>query len=86
MRSPAQACEDLLARLFTDAEFRARFKENPQAVGRELGLDEAALATLARTDWVGLDLAARSYSHKRETHAGRKRRWWPFRATSPDGK
>jgi hypothetical protein len=73
MRNSAQACEDLLARLFTDAEFRARFRRDPQGVGRELGLDEAALAALERTDWVGLDLAARSYSHKRETHAGRKR-------------
>ena len=33
---------------------------------------------LRDSDWVGLDLAARSYSHKRETYAGRKRRWWPF--------
>jgi len=78
MRSPAQACEDLLARLFTDAELRARFRRDPQAIGRELGLDEAALATLARADWVGLELAARSYSQKRETYARRKRRWWPF--------
>jgi hypothetical protein len=76
MRSSAQACEDLLARLFTDAELRARFKEDPQAIGRDLGLDDASLATLARTDWVGLDLAARSYSHKREAHAGRKRKGW----------
>jgi hypothetical protein len=78
MGSSAQACEDLLARLFTDPEFRARFKRDPQAVGRELALDDAALATLARTDWIGLELAARSYSHKREARAGRKRRWWPF--------
>ena len=27
MRSSAQACEDLLARLFTDAEFRVRFRQ-----------------------------------------------------------
>jgi hypothetical protein len=78
MRSSAQACEDLLARLFTDAEFRARFRADPQGIGRELGLDEAALAALERTDWIGLDLAARSYSHKREGYAARKRRWWPF--------
>jgi putative modified peptide len=78
MRSSAQACEDLLARLFTDAEFRARFRADPQAIGRELGLDEAALATLVQTDWVGLELAACSYAQKRETYAGRKRRWWAF--------
>jgi hypothetical protein len=79
MRSSAQACEDLLARLFADAEFRARFKENPQAIGRELGVDEAALATLEHTDWIGLDLAARSYSHKRETYTRRKRQSWILR-------
>jgi len=78
MRSSAQACEDLLARVFTDAEFRARFRRDPQAIGRELGLDDAALAMLARADWVGLDLAARSYSHKRESYAARKRRWWLY--------
>ncbi len=78
MRSAAQACEDLLARLFTDAEFRSRFIEDPQAVGRELGLDDETVVTLAHCDWVGLELAARSYAHKRETYAGRKRRWWSF--------
>jgi hypothetical protein len=79
MRSSAQACEELLARLFTDAEWRARFRLDPQGVGRELGLDEAAVALLAQSDWVGLELAARSYSHKRESYAGRKRRWWSIR-------
>jgi hypothetical protein len=67
-----------LTRLFTDAEFRARFREDPQEVGRELGLDDAALASLERIDWIGLDLAARSYSHKCDAHAARKRRWWLF--------
>ena len=80
MRNPAQACEDLLARLFTDAAFRAKFRADPARVGRQLGLDDAALATLERTDWVGLELAARSYAHKRETHAKRKRRGWIFKS------
>jgi len=78
MRNSAQACEDLLARLFTDAEFRARFRQDPARVGAELGLDDASLATLQRADWTGLELAARSYAHKRKTCAGRKRRWWSF--------
>ena len=76
MRSPAQACEELLARLFTDAEFRARFMKDPEEVGRELELDDLALASLARTDWVGLELAAKSHSHKREKYTARYRRWW----------
>jgi hypothetical protein len=79
MRSAEQASEDLLARLFTDAEFRARFRRDPRAMGRELGLDAAALASLENTDWVGLELAAHSYAHKRDARAGRKRRWWSFR-------
>ena len=77
VRSPAQSCEDLLARLFTDTDFRAKFRRDPLAVGRELGLDDEAVAKLAATDWVGLDLAARSYSIKAATYASRKpRRWW----------
>ena len=61
-----QAQELLLARLFTDAEFRARFKRDPLVAGRELGLNAAALAAYENADWTGLDLAARSYAHKRE--------------------
>ena len=78
MRSSAQACENLLARLFTDAEFRMRFREDPQRMGSEFGLDDVALAALARTDWVGLELASRSYALKREGRTNRKRRWWSF--------
>jgi len=38
------------------------------------------LLALESVDWVGLDLATRSYSHKRDAYAGRKRRWWQFPA------
>jgi putative modified peptide len=78
MHSAAQACEDLLARLFTDAEFRSQFQRDPQAVGRELGLDAAELVALTRIDWTGLELAASSYTHKRDARARGKRRWWWF--------
>ncbi|HEX6638767.1 MAG TPA: hypothetical protein VF033_14005 [Steroidobacteraceae bacterium] len=76
MHSPAQACEVLLARLFNDVALRERFRQDPIGVGRELGLDTADVAALARTDWVGLDLAAGSFAHKRSQHDGRKRAWW----------
>jgi hypothetical protein len=65
MRDSAQSLEALLARLFVDEELRTRFKRDPKSVGREFGLDESSLAALADADWVGLDLAARSYSRKR---------------------
>ena len=65
MRDQDHSQEALLARLFTDAEFRARFKRDPLGAGGELGLDAAALAAFENADWTGLDLAARSYAHKR---------------------
>jgi hypothetical protein len=61
----AELCEALLARLFTDDAFRATFLASPEIVGREFGLDEATLASFAALDRVGLELAARSYAHKR---------------------
>jgi hypothetical protein len=67
----AQRLESLLARLFVDEELRARFKQDPDCVGKEFGLDGSALVALANADWVGLDLAARSYAHKRT-----RRPWW----------
>lgn len=69
MRDLAQQQEVLLARLFVDQKFRARFKIDPVAAARELGLDESAVAAFANADWVGLDLAARSYTKKREGRA-----------------
>jgi hypothetical protein len=65
MGSSTRASEELLARLFTDATFRARFQQDPQRVGREFGLEDSVLATLPQTDWVGLELAAQSYARKR---------------------
>lgn len=65
MPDPSPLWEALLARLFTDAAFRARFKVDPRGVGRELGLDDESLAAFDSADWTGLDLAARSYAHKR---------------------
>ena len=65
VRDQAQSWESLLARLFVDADLRARFKRDPQTIGKEFGLDERALAAITDADWVGLDLAAHSYQHKR---------------------
>jgi hypothetical protein len=71
---PSQLCEALLARLFTDAQFRAAFVREPERVCREFGLDEASVAAFARSDAVGLELAARSYQHKRNGSARGKSR------------
>jgi hypothetical protein len=65
MRDADQRQETLLARLLADAEFLARFKRDPLTAGRELSLDAAELAAYENADWTGLDLAVRSYAHKR---------------------
>ena len=75
MREADQSWEILLARLFTDVELRARFERDPRAVGTEFGLDQRALAALENADWVGLDLAAKSYAHKRSGRGSRKSLW-----------
>jgi len=69
MRDHAQLCEAFLARLFTDAKFRAGFLADPAQVGREFGLDEASLREFQHADGVGLELAARSYARKRSQSA-----------------
>lgn len=74
MRDQDEACEALLARLFTDADFRERFVRRPRAVAAEWGLDEASVAALARSDFVGLELAARSYAGKRAGRGSRPAR------------
>lgn len=75
MHDVDQRWEILLARLFVDAELRARLRADPGAVAGEHGLDAGALASFAGADWAGLDLAARSYRHKRAGRAARRRGW-----------
>ena len=64
--------EALLARLYTDAELRARFLADPLSVSCGAGLDENEAASLQAIDRVGLELAADSYAHKRAAHSRSK--------------
>lgn len=57
--------EAFLARLYTDAELRARFLADPAGEARRAGLDDEAAARLATIDREGLELAAQSYAAKR---------------------
>jgi len=69
--------ESLLARLYTDARLRAAFLSDPAGIARSHGLDEREVEALRSIDRDGLELAARSYAQKRETHArGSRRRAW----------
>jgi len=50
-----------------DAAARARFKENPRVEARRAGLSEEECTALENTDWVGLEMAARSFARKRRS-------------------
>jgi len=62
----ARAFEAFLTRIYVDAAARARFKANPHAEARSAGLSDEECAALENTDWVGLEMAARSFAHKRD--------------------
>jgi hypothetical protein len=62
----ARAFEAFLTRIYMDAGARARFKANPCAEARRAGLSDEECTALENTDWVGLEMAARSFARKRE--------------------
>jgi hypothetical protein len=62
----AREFEFFLTRIYVDARARARFKENPRAEARQAGLSEEECAALEKADFVGLEMAARSFARKRQ--------------------
>jgi hypothetical protein len=69
----AQRFEAFLARLYVDPDARARFRANPLAEAKIVGLSNAECKALESTDWVGLEMAARSFTKKRELKRPRSR-------------
>jgi hypothetical protein len=63
MNTPA--LERFLARIYVDAEARARFLANPRAEAERAGLNECESRSLENIDRTGLTLAARSFAKKR---------------------
>jgi hypothetical protein len=70
----AQALEAFLARIYVDAEARARFRLAPFREAARAGLSPEECAALEQMDWAGLELAAHSFAHKRSKK--RVVRWW----------
>lgn len=64
-RPAASFPEAALARLYVDAELRARFRVDPAAAGPALGLDAAQVDAVARMNAADLALAAESFARKR---------------------
>ena len=62
----AREFEAFLARIYVDRGARARFKENPRAEAQRAGLSEEECAALEKADFVGLEMAARSFARKRQ--------------------
>ena len=63
--------QHFLARLYTDAELRARFLARPYEEARAAGFDEERARELAKIDPKGLELAAESFARKRNLRQGR---------------
>lgn len=61
--------ESFLARLYTDAEMRARFLADADTEARQAGLSPPDRAAVLKIDPVQLRLAARSFAHKRNKRA-----------------
>ncbi|MBM3814255.1 MAG: hypothetical protein FJW20_21735 [Acidimicrobiia bacterium] len=59
------AFEVFLARLYTDAELRRRFLDDPTGEASRAGLSAEETQSLEGIDRLGLELAAESYRRKR---------------------
>jgi hypothetical protein len=73
------AFEAFLARIYVEAEARARFLADPRGEAARAGLDAAEEEALAAIDRVGLRLAADSFARKRSASTPRPRGWWLLR-------
>jgi hypothetical protein len=69
----ARSFEAFLTRIYVDADARAHFKANPRAEAQRAGLSEEECAAVENLDWMGLEMAARSFAHKRRSKLKRNR-------------
>lgn len=60
------AFEAFLAKVYTDAAFRAVFVEDPYLAAKRAGLSEPECGALVTIDREGLELAAESFAAKRK--------------------
>ena len=65
------AFESFLARLYVDGSARARFLADPRGEAAAAGLVGDEIAAAVDIDRVGLELAARSFAHKKRRQTKR---------------
>jgi hypothetical protein len=70
MNSPA--LEAFLAKLYVDPDVRTRFLNDPHAEAARAGLTEQQCQALETIDRIGLEMAARSFAHKRSLNRARQ--------------
>jgi len=71
--------EMFLARIYTDPQTRARFLANPLSEAAQAGLTDEQCRALEGIDRVGVQMAARSFAHKRKF---KRHGQWHARAVS----
>jgi hypothetical protein len=70
----ASDLEAFLARIYTDARARARFRADPDGEAARAGLDRDERAALLRNlDWDGIELYARGLVEKHARHSRPRR-------------
>lgn len=74
LASNSTQLEAFLARLYVDSAARASFKSDPRAEAKKAGLSEDQCTALENLDWIGLEMAARSFTKKR--HQKRRPTWF----------
>jgi hypothetical protein len=65
--------ETYLVKLYLDRDARQAFLADPRGAATQAGLGDKDVAALERIDRDGLELAARSFAHKRAEQAPRGR-------------
>jgi hypothetical protein len=71
--------ERFLAGLYVDDDLRRRFVADPRAIAAAEGLGVQEIEALANIDMTGLELAARSYTAKRDGMTMRSAGSWRSR-------
>jgi len=75
----APIVEAFLARIYVDAQVRARFLSNPTAEALNAGLSHDEVEAVKQIDQVGLELFALSLERKRQRQCatrGRRNHFW----------